>query len=89
MMMTTNMGKDKCPNCEHNLDCATGAFEEAVPNPKDLSVCIKCGTILRFADDMALEILSLNDFFELKQDVIKELFKVKVAFRALKKERGF
>ncbi len=49
------LGKDNCPVCNAVLDAATGMRDENdIPNPHDVSICIKCGEILEYGDDMGL-----------------------------------
>jgi hypothetical protein len=56
----------KCPDCGCELDAATvcdeNAEEETVrPSPGDLSVCLKCGAILRFTEIMTIVRIQLED----------------------------
>lgn len=81
--MTTNMGKDYCPSCNTLLDKATGAFEDAVPVPGDISVCWKCGTILNYASDMALEIMPEAKIAALDRITQMQLAKVQYGIRYL------
>jgi hypothetical protein len=49
------LGKDNCPVCDALLDAASGMQNENdIPNPHDVSICIKCGEILEYGDDMGL-----------------------------------
>lgn len=52
----TFMGEDNCPHCKTLIDCATPMVKGNIPEPKDLTICIKCGTILQYSNDMALEL---------------------------------
>ncbi len=55
----TKMGKDNCPTCNYELDCATKATgEHETPMPHDVSICSNCGEHLEYADDMALILLT-------------------------------
>ena len=50
-----NLEESKCPKCDKTLDAATAVDGSgARPRPGDLSLCIACGEILTFADDMAV-----------------------------------
>ena len=44
----------RCPYCDILLDAATPAEGDAVPEPGDLSVCIKCASPLVFDDKLIL-----------------------------------
>lgn len=58
-----------CPKCRHTLDAATDPEGIAAPKPNDVSVCIWCGEILQFDENLklssatqaVLEELSRND----------------------------
>jgi len=42
----------KCPSCDAPLDGATDAYGEETPSPGDISICLYCGHLMAFADDM-------------------------------------
>lgn len=49
------MGQDQCPICKSKLDAVTSAEKpEYKPSPKDLTMCLYCGGILYFEEDMSL-----------------------------------
>jgi hypothetical protein len=51
--METRTPKDKCPKCGKTFDATTGAYDNnIVPRKGDVTVCIKCGEILVFKEDM-------------------------------------
>ncbi len=51
-----------CPSCAYVMDCATCVFDKtAVPKPDDFSVCLACGEVLRFDEDMELQRLVRSD----------------------------
>ncbi len=53
--LETKIGNNACPECGYVMDCATGAYEDSVtPNPHDLSLCLNCGEMLEFSDDMEM-----------------------------------
>lgn len=64
-MSAYKVPENACPACGHRLDGAMAhpSVEDVPPTPGDLSVCIACGSILRFLDDMALAEVSV---FELR-----------------------
>lgn len=51
------MGDDYCPHCNYKVDRASSVDGNYKPEPKDISICINCNTILTYGDDMKLEIL--------------------------------
>jgi len=46
--------KCRCPYCDTLLDAASPAKGDAVPEPGDASVCIKCASPLVFDKDLRL-----------------------------------
>lgn len=80
-MLTTKMGNDKCPHCGAPCTCATGAIEEAVPKPGDLSVCFKCGGFLQYSRDMALQKLPMVVFETLDRQTKRTLLKMQYLIR--------
>jgi hypothetical protein len=53
-MLTTQIERDACPFCGHQLDAVTAGPEnpDATPLPGDLTVCIQCAGLLVFDDQM-------------------------------------
>jgi hypothetical protein len=61
-MKHTRHSKQPCPKCNTNLDCATGAYNKnATPSPGDFSICIICGTILRYGEGLKLVESSMDE----------------------------
>ena len=54
----------RCPECSYEMDAATICDEDAKkvtrPKPGDVSVCIKCGAALEFAENMTLRLLDFE-----------------------------
>lgn len=49
------LGLDECPICKSKLDAVTSTQKsEYKPSPKDLTMCVYCGGVLYFEEDMAL-----------------------------------
>jgi predicted nucleic-acid-binding Zn-ribbon protein len=47
--------KDSCPYCGHNFDSASMPGDETIrPVPGDITLCIKCGEVSQFGDEMEL-----------------------------------
>lgn len=43
-----------CPNCQHGMDRAANLDAATAPIPGDVTVCIRCGNVNVFGDDMTL-----------------------------------
>lgn len=58
-----------CPTCGYQVDAATHPVnDKAVPKPGDLSLCMKCGELMTFNDDMTLRLSSIEDVMGLKPE---------------------
>ena len=59
-----------CPSCGKFLDGASSVSDpgRSGPSPGDLSICIACGTIVKFGENLKLEIVSENELEQIKQN---------------------
>jgi hypothetical protein len=57
-MRTSEVPEARCLNCNTVLDCADDFFGDARPDIGDLTICIKCGHLMVFADDLMLRELT-------------------------------
>jgi len=64
-MKTSRMPTSICPICKSSLEAATSLKNE-IPDPGDISVCLYCGNILKFNDDLELVSLSNDEMQALK-----------------------
>lgn len=55
MSYKTN-AKNKCPKCGAKLDMAFGVRTDLKPSSGDFSLCIKCGELLVFGNDLELRL---------------------------------
>ena len=53
-MKTTRYSEQRCLNCGHRLNAASSFFDETPPHPGDATVCIECGHVMVFGDDMKM-----------------------------------
>lgn len=54
-----------CVECGHPLSASGGPCE---PKPGDLSLCIYCGSLNAFAEDMTLRMPTTEEFLEVAAD---------------------
>lgn len=66
-----------CPECDAPLDCSTGLFGALKPSHGDVSVCLYCGTILKFKKNMTLRRLTNAETIEALKD--ERLAKIEIA----------
>ena len=72
-MLDTLLKVDQCPSCKRMLDAVTSAFDNSVPKPFDITVCLYCHTVLQLGIDMKLRELSRNEMNRLPDEVLHEI----------------
>jgi hypothetical protein len=80
---TTRLPASHCLNCGKQLDAASDLEGERTPCPGDVTVCIDCGHVMAFADDMTMRALTDAEMIEVAGDC--DLLKVQRALAAIKK----
>jgi hypothetical protein len=68
-----------CPKCGHVITAATNTREDCAPSAGDLSVCLECGTLLKFSESLHIQALSdkeLSRLFLEERGVYLELMYV-------------
>ncbi len=61
----TRHPESPCVECGHPLSASGGPCEA---KPGDLSLCIYCGSLNAFADDMTLRMPTVDEFLEVAAD---------------------
>jgi hypothetical protein len=56
-MKTTRLGKDRCLACGREVDAATHMARQT-PKPGDWTICLKCGHLMAFDDELHLRQLT-------------------------------
>ena len=64
--MKTLITKSNCPECNTELNAATGIGHEYTPSKDDITVCAECGEILQFNEDLSLRSIDDGVLDELK-----------------------
>ena len=67
-MKTTRIPESNCPTCNHKLNAVSDCINQNVPKPGDISMCIKCGQMLEFSDDLTQIHIKPKTLEELKKD---------------------
>lgn len=53
----------KCPLCGYEMDCVTCVdTPDQAPRPGDLTICIKCGEVLVFTEELGLRIPTKEEY---------------------------
>jgi hypothetical protein len=68
MAETTEIPPSPCPTCGEQIDLAS-CEEAALPNPGDPGVCLYCGELLTYNDDLTLRKSTLRDIAGYRQQV--------------------
>jgi hypothetical protein len=59
----------KCPNCNYVFDSHSSASGESdVIQPGAISICFNCTAVLRFNEELSVDLLSEKELQELKKD---------------------
>ena len=75
--MTMKVGKDHkvplspCTNCRYEMDAVTGISEtedDITPDSGAFTICIKCGHIMAFTDDLTLRDLTEEEIVKVAGD---------------------
>jgi hypothetical protein len=53
-MSDTRLPPHKCTACGYDIDCATGLKPDEIPEPGSISICLNCGAIGIYTQDMQL-----------------------------------
>jgi hypothetical protein len=53
--MPIRVPKSQCPWCGHGLDAVGGGSKIRPPDPGDLTICLYCGGVAQFDEDLNLE----------------------------------
>lgn len=81
-MKMNNMNPCLCPNCGNLLECASHLSDDSLkPRPGDYSICIGCGTVLRFTSDMKVTEVTEDEFLSLNRDIQLELGQMVMAWK--------
>jgi hypothetical protein len=72
------------------MDCATDPFGNAKPAPLDFSVCLCCGEVLRFDEDMSLQRLVRSewDLLDADPELRRKLRRIVFAIKMVHVEMG-
>jgi Zn ribbon nucleic-acid-binding protein len=82
-MTTTRLQLEHCFACGHAVDSATSIDVNARPKPGAWTVCIKCGHLMVFDDELHLRDLTAAERDEAATD--PRIRKIQAAFAALQR----
>jgi hypothetical protein len=73
-----------CPSCGKALDGCSQADGDSTPKPGDITICIYCGHIMAFADDLAFRELNDEEVHAIAGD--PRIIRIQKAMKALQRE---
>ncbi len=69
MQLSTKTPETKCPACHHKLDGAARVDGDGnTPQPGDVTVCLYCGHICAYGDDLQLRELNDKEAYDVAGD---------------------
>ncbi len=81
---TFKLEQFKCPYCGTNLNAAAGVGEcDRPPQPGDITICIKCGEVYEFGENLEGVVPSQEKQIEYMS--IPEVNKIRMALALVKK----
>ncbi len=75
-----------CLGCGSTLDAATDPLGDGTPASGDMTICLYCGHLMAFGDDLALRELTGAEMIEVAGD--KKILAIQAAAAAARKEIG-
>lgn len=63
---THRLSSHSCPRCGHTMDCASGLSGDRPPGPGDISLCINCGGIALYTEDLQLREPTGGEEYEIR-----------------------
>jgi RNase P subunit RPR2 len=84
------MPPSACTNCRYVMDMATSISErddDPQPEPGAFTICIQCGHIMRFADDLSLRDLTDEEIVMVAGD--KRIIAIQAARAEVERERAY
>lgn len=83
--MTHKMHKQHCCACNKLIDAATSADGDSEPpGPGDITICVYCGEVLEYQDNMDIAKLSEKSFASIPDGTQRYLRELQANIRSLK-----
>lgn len=86
-MITTATGKNNCPVCKKEIGCTSSTYGNAIPVPKDVTVCFYCSAILQFTSDMDLQEVPKVVFESFDRKLQRKIRHIQDAIRSINKNK--
>lgn len=66
--MITRLPECRCLNCNHPLDAAGGVNTDDAPEPGNICLCIECGAVMMYAEDLTVRGMTREEMDDLCND---------------------
>lgn len=74
-----NLEEDHCPKCGCLINASTGIEDEnQMPSKGDISICIKCASILEFDENLKLKLCPQETINGVDEELLKVIVKTKM-----------
>jgi hypothetical protein len=83
-----DMPQQSCPVCSYRFDAATLIEGDGPPEPENLTLCIKCGSVLQWDYAMRLRKLTAQELRELSTETFQLLARAQRTLSTIKAERN-
>ncbi len=90
-MKTSDVKESSCPQCGTKFNQATHLSKDVQPKPGDMSLCINCGTILKFKNNLTVRLATLEEMLQLANEnraAFNELSRMQAAIVVLKQSKS-
>lgn len=67
---THKTAETRCTACGYSVDLATGVTTEGMPEPGAWSICLRCGHLMAFDDDLQLRNLTDAEAYDVAGDKV-------------------
>jgi hypothetical protein len=82
---TTRVPASTCPACGRQVDAASPVDHHTKPEPGNLAICLYCGHLMAYADDLSLRHLTDAEMHEVAGD--KRILAIQRARQAVKESK--
>ena len=72
-----------CTSCKKILDGTTCVNDEVKPNPGDITICMYCGNVMAFDDDLSLRNLTIEEKHMVANDKVTQKLLSKIHLNPL------
>jgi ribosomal protein L40E len=84
--METIIKDSRCPKCDYKMDRASHlTVDDISPKGGDCSVCLRCGAVLMFNDDLSLREPTAKERKSFSRQNLEEILELQMYIQTLRK----